>query len=135
MRRLLARLLRAERALATLPPRDPRQDLDEEVVAGAEEMLEALGAEPPRSLDRAEAAWFEATIRPLLPRWVSYAVRSARWQERDRALYEVRNRREVARRLGGSLGAIPKVAPVFSAAALRAFERLGLLEAEEAACA
>jgi hypothetical protein len=135
MRRLLARILRAERALATLPPRDPRQDLDGEVVAGAEEMLEALGAEPPKPLDPREAAWFERHIRPLLPRWVAYAVRLARWQERDRALYELRNRREVQRRLGGSLGAVPKATPVFSAAALRAFERLGLLEVEGAAAA
>jgi hypothetical protein len=133
MRRLFARLLRAERALATLPPRDPRQDLDEEVVEGAEAMLEALGAEPPKRLDPREAAWFERHIRPLLPRWAAYAVRSARWQEREQGLYEVRNRREVQRRLGGSLGAAPKFVPAFSDAALRAFERLGLLEEAEGA--
>jgi hypothetical protein len=129
MRRLFARLLRAERALATLPPRDPRQDLDEEVVKGADAMLEALGTEPPQALDQSEAAWFEAKIRPLLPRWASYAVRLQRWQEREVAVHQARARREVIRRLGGT----PKVTPVFTAGALRAFERLGLLELSEAA--
>jgi hypothetical protein len=71
MRRLLTRLLRAERALRTLEPRDPRQDLDPESRAAAEAMLAALGAEPPEKLDRAEKAWFEREIRPLLPRWAA----------------------------------------------------------------
>jgi hypothetical protein len=132
VRRLLSRLLRAERALDTLPPRDPRRDLPGEDVEEAEILLEALGAEPPQALHPEEADWFEARVRPLLPRWVAYAVRSARWQERERVLYEARSRREVVRRLGGSLGAVPGATPAFSAGALRAFERLGLLEEEEA---
>jgi hypothetical protein len=131
MRRLLARLLRAERALLTLPPRDPRQDLPAEIVAGAEAMLEALGAEPPEALDKEETAWFERRIRPLLPLWASYAARLRRWQERDVAVHEARAHREVMRRLGGS----PKVTPVFSANALRAFARLGLVAEAAAAWA
>ena len=65
----------------------------------------------------------------------SYAIRSVRWQTREREVYEARNRREVQHRLGGTLGVIPEATPAFSAAALRAFERLGLLEIEEAAAA
>jgi hypothetical protein len=111
-----------------LPPRDPRQDLHPEVVEAGESVLEALGAEPPQALTEEVTAWFERYIRPLLPRWAAYAARLRRWQEREIAAHRARNRRDVIRRLGGC----PKIEPAFSAAALRAFERLGLGGEEEA---
>jgi hypothetical protein len=127
MRRFLARVLRAERALSSLPPRDPRQDLPRETVESAEDLLEALGAEPPETLEPEEAAWFERRMRPLLPRWASYAARLRYWQEPALAVHEARERREVMRRLGGA----SRVTPAFSANVLRAFAGLGLAEEPE----
>jgi len=132
MRGLLGRLRRVERLLRTLPPRDPRQDLDPDDAVRAGAILEAIGAEAPAPLGPEDAAWFRRVLAPRLSRWAAYAVRLERWREREEAAYAARSRRLVARRLNGGL-APPLRLPGFSAAALRAFERLGLLDEEEAA--
>lgn len=124
MRRLLTRLLRAERALWSLEPRDPRRDLPEGAVARALGALERLGAEPPQALEAEEAAWFERTIRPGLPAWVIYERRLRIWRERWRRIRWERERR----RAPGFWS--PAREAVFSANAHRAFARLGLAPAE-----
>ncbi|MBX6369054.1 MAG: hypothetical protein IRZ04_13785 [Rhodospirillales bacterium] len=132
MRGLLGRLRRAERLLRVLPPRDPRQDLDPDEAARAEAILAAIGAEAPEPLDPEDAAWFHRFLAPRLTRWAAYAVRLGRWRQREEAAYAARTRRLVQRRLNGGLAPPPRL-PGFSEAALRAFERLGLLDEEEAA--
>jgi hypothetical protein len=119
MRRLLYRLRRVERALDALPPRDPRQDLPPEELARADAVLDRLGAGRASSIAAEEAAWFETTIRPLLPRWLCYAGDLSRWQERraaHRREAEARPRREAP-------------PPAFSGNALRALQRLLVREA------
>jgi hypothetical protein len=122
MRRLLARLLRAERALRTLPPRDPRQDLPPEVVARAEATLEAVGAEKWAPLPPGEADWFDATILPRLPSWVAYDARQARWTDRQREALHARRQRHAHIFMG-----FPPPDSIFTRAGRRALQRLGLL--------
>jgi hypothetical protein len=113
-----------------MEPRDPRQDLDPEAREAAEAILAALGAEKPARLDRAEKAWFEREIRPLLPRWAAYAARFSLWEAREHARLAARFRRETRRRLADVAGA-PR--PAFAPGVLRGLERLGFLApAEEA---
>ena len=124
MKRFLGRLLRAERALRTLEPRDPRQDLDPEARAAAEAILASLGADKAATLERGEKARFEREIAPLLPRWAAYAARLASWQAREHAILEARFRRETQRRLAD----LPPAAnPAFAPAVLRGLERLGFV--------
>jgi hypothetical protein len=122
MRRLLTRLLRAERAVSTLQPRDPRKDLPPEEAARAQNLLEALGAEAPAPLAPEEAGWFERTIRPRLPAWIVYDRRQQRWNEGQHEARRVREKRHFHRVLGH-----PPTRSIFSAEELRALARLGLV--------
>jgi hypothetical protein len=117
MRRLFGRLIRAERVLRALPPRDPRQDLPPEAVARADAVLDRLGADRAAAIAPEDAAWFEATIRPLLPRWLTYAGDLHRWHERRAAMWRAA---EARRRDEG----LPAPDTVFSGNALQALRRL-----------
>jgi hypothetical protein len=114
---LRGRIRRCERGLKTLPPLDPRERLDPDDVRIARELLEDLGAEPPKPVHAEDREWLESEIRPFLPAWLAFERRRAEWRAHQRAR-EMERRRDVPRWA-------PSVdSPVFTDAARRAAHAL-----------
>jgi hypothetical protein len=110
MSRLLTRLRRIERALRTGEPRDPRRDLPDQDVRRALDVLEGLGAEPPKAL---------APLRF----WAAYDRRQQEWRALQAARVYAATQRKLARNGGW------RSRSVFSEDVQRAFARLGLVPA------
>jgi hypothetical protein len=121
VRRLLARLVRAERLLAVTPPPDPRRHLPRDEERRIWRALEVLGARNPAPLAPEEAAWFERTAGPLLPAWIAHDARLLEWKRRRNAARRARHQRQHFTR--DHLAEISE----FSQNAVRALERLGLV--------